>query len=206
MKKLVNVYSYETEIKLDRITDDIDIEKNKAVTYTSATYVKDYMKAEHPKRSYKTKMLPSDLPHWYCDVKRYGSNRECINAKGITDMKYTWVKENHFMKDSVLRISYSGKLEPYKEEFDYDGKHYTSIFTDYRNLDGTVFEYDIFKFIGYAKMYSNFDITDIKNEFIKQCEWLKENKPEFAPNADDFGKWFDERIEIGDNYVVADLI
>lgn len=191
MKKFVNVYSYEADVRLEKTTDEIGNEKAKAVTCS-----KDYIKAVHQNRSYRTKMLPSDLPHHYCDVKRYCLNRECINANGITDMKYTWAEENHFMKDSVLRISYSGKLEPYKDEFDCDGKHYVSIFTDYRNVDAMIFGYDIFKFIGYAKEYSNFDITDIRNEFIKQCKWLKENEPLFAPNADDFGKWFDEQIKI----------
>lgn len=187
MKKLANVYSYETDIR--EITTD-DGKKRCEV------FMPDYMYAEYPKRHYKTKMLPKDLPEHYCDVRRFCMLRECINAKNVVDMKYFWIKENHFMKDSILRVSYTGKLESYYPTYNYDGKEIKSIFAEYTNHDVSVFGYDIFKYIGYAQKYSNFDVSEIKKEFIKQCEWLKENEPVFAPDCDDFGEWFDDKIKI----------
>ena len=35
----------------------------------------------------------------------------------------------------------------------------------------------------------------IKEEFVQQCEWLKENEPEFAPDTSDFGEWFEDRLK-----------
>lgn len=184
MKKLVNVYSYELEYFIDKTSRKV------------TSMVKDYIKSQHKKRDYNTKMKPSDLPEHYCDVRRYCNVRNCINAQGITDLKYSWVKENHFMKDSVLRISYSGNLEPYYDEYVINGKKVKSLFVSYKNEDAIIFGNDIFKFLGYAKKYSNFDVTKIKNEFINQCDWLKENEPEFAPDTDNFAEWFDEKIKI----------
>lgn len=185
MRKLVNVYSYEIGVDIEYTKD------GKRIPYR---YVKDFLYAYHPRRLYKTKMLPTDLPEQYCDVERYCTYRECINAQGIIDMKYSWIRENHFMKDSCLRISYTGNLEPYHEEYNYNGKKIISNFISYRNEDAVVFGNDIFKFLAYAHKYSKYDLTEIKSEIIKQCEWLKVNEPAFAPESDDFSVWFDNKI------------
>ena len=172
MKKLVNEYRYSSDPKEDG-----------------------FLTAIHTKRGYKTKMKPSDLPEWYCDVHRYWWNRNMINTKGVVDIKYTWVRENHFMKDSVLRISYTGKIEEYYPEYEFRGKMRKCSISDYRNVGSMVFGNDIFKCLAYIKKYSNFDISKVRKEFVKQCKWLKENEPEFAPDTDNFGKWFDNTLE-----------
>lgn len=151
--------------------------------------------AVREKRSYKTKMKPSEFPEHYCDVHRFWYTRNLINTKGVVDLHYSWIEENHFMKDSVLRISYTGKIEEYHDNFKVGDKIVISVFTDYTNVGAMVFGNEIFKCLGYIKKYSNYDLTDVRNEFIRQCEWLKANEPEFAPETDDFGKWFDETIE-----------
>lgn len=161
-------------------------------------------------RLYKTKMKPSDLPEYYCDVQRYSTNHDILNARGVKDMKYTWVKENHFMKDSVLRISYTGKMRPYHKKYIIQGKKITSCFLSYENEDEMVFGYDILKFLAYAKRYSGFNLSKIRKSFIDQCEWLKANEPSFAPHDKcssdgnisfpDFGKWFDNKIEEYENH------
>lgn len=137
-------------------------------------------------RKYKTKLNINDLPEYYCDVTRYCGFHELIKSINIKDLKYSWVKENHFMKDSVLRISFTDKItcKPFKN----------SCFMDYENVNALVFGYDILKFIAYVNKYSDYDISEIKSEFIKHCEWLKENEPFFAPDCNDFSKWFDEKI------------
>ena len=41
-------------------------------------------------------------------------------------------------------------------------------------------------------------MTEIKNEFIKQCEWLAIHEPGFAPRLEigqTFGDWFDNTID-----------
>ena len=85
----------------------------KEYTYSSNPNEDGYLSAIRGNRRYKTKMKPSDLPEWYCDVHRYWWNRDMIKTDGVVDLKYTWVKENHFMKDSLLRISYCGKIIEY---------------------------------------------------------------------------------------------
>lgn len=146
-------------------------------------------------RFYKTKMDVSDLPEYFCDVRRYTGLRDVINAKDVKHIMYSWVKENHFMKDSILYISYGDEIvtKP-MTYFTFDGVEHESVFTYKENADEMIFGYDIIKFLAYLKKYSQVDITEVKDEFINQCNWLKENEPEFAPDADDFGTWFDNKI------------
>lgn len=172
MKKLVNEYSY------SRNPDDSG-----------------NLTAVHEKRCYKTKMKPKDLPEWYCDVHRYWWTHNMINTKGVVDISYKWVKENHFMKDSVLRISYTGKIEKYHPMHNIGGKMVKSVFDEYTNVDSMVFGGDIFKCLAYIRKYSNFDLSKVKREFVKQCKWLKVYENEFAPDTDNFGKWFEEKLK-----------
>ena len=138
-------------------------------------------------RLYSTKMDVSDLPEYYCEVERHLGIYDVIKSKDVKDIHYTWVKENHFMKDSVLRVSFTGKIKRND-----DG---SVSWSEYGNVDALVFDRDIFKFISYVKKYSpDVDLNPIRNEFIKQCEWLKKNEPRFAPDVDDFGEWFDNKI------------
>lgn len=163
--------------------------------YSTNPNENNHLRAIRGNRSYKTKMVSKDLPEWYCDVHRHWWMHNMINCKGVVDIKYTWVKENHFMKDSVLRISYTGKIESYYPEIEINGNKRKSVFEEYRNEDCMVFGNDILKCLAYIKKYSEFDVSGVRKEFIKQCKWLKENEPEFAPNTDNFGKWFDEKLK-----------
>lgn len=177
MKKLANVYKYE------RIYEDVSKDDNYKLTYQD-----DYLYSEGKNRYYKTKMKPVDLPEYYCDVYN-GYNHFCISTKNIVHMKYNWVKENHFMKDSSLRISYTGKINP---EYN-DGN--CLFFVTYSNVDAILFGNSIFKFLAYANKYSNYDLSEIKNQIMQQCDWLQHNEPAFAPDTDDFSQWFDELIK-----------
>lgn len=163
--------------------------------YTSDPKESNNLEAVRNNRHYKTKMKPTDLPEWYCDVHRYWWNRNLINTKGVVDIKYTWIRENHFMKDSVLRISYTGKIEEYYPVYEFGEKKRKSVLSDYKNVDSMVFSNDIFKCLAYIQKYSDFDLSEVRKEFIKQCNWLKKNEPEFAPETNNFGKWFDEKIK-----------
>lgn len=136
-------------------------------------YEYSYLKAHRNNRMYTTKMDRNSLPEYFCDVMRYGCMYyDIIDSRGVSNLKYNWFKMNHFMKDSSLEISFNDTEEDYIR----------------------VYSYDIFKYLAYVKKYSGYDITDIRNEFIKQCNWLAENEPDFAPNTEDFGNWFDNKI------------
>ena len=163
--------------------------------YTSDPKESNNLESVRNNRHYKTKMKPTDLPEWYCDVHRYWWNRNLINTKGVVDIKYTWIRENHFMRDSVLRISYTGKIEEYYPVYEFGGKKRKSVISDYKNVDSMVFSNDIFKCLAYIQKYSDFDLSEVRKEFVKQCNWLKKNEPEFAPETNNFGKWFDEKIK-----------
>ena len=196
-RKLANRYTYKMHYRYDE-------DKKQVIEWLGDVY------ADRGRRLYKTKWKPSDLPEYYCDVQRYCSSHDILTAKGVKDVLYNWLKVNHFMKDSVLHISYTGKLEPYHEQFMFDGKKITSCFTSYTNEDGMVFGHDIFKYLAYAKKYSGISLSKARKAFIEQCEWLKANEPMFAPHEGhfhdgnvsfpDFGKWFDKQIEEYENY------
>lgn len=184
MKDFANVYSYERKYEYD--------ENTKKITHSDGD-----LYAVRNNRGYKTKMNTYDLPEHYCDVQRYMDYHNVINTKDIKSLHYTWVKENHFMKDSILRVSYTGDIESKKLVFHNGEKFIISpVFTDYTNVDEMVFGNDILKFLSYVRKFSNYDITHIKQEFVSHCNWLKENEPCFAPECDDFEKWFDENTNI----------
>ena len=145
------------------------------------------LKSVHGRREYKTKLKHSDIPEYYCDMYNYKLGKNILlNSKDVKDLEYTWVMENHFMKDSLLRISYSGEIVK-KNDVE-------SLFYSYENVDTLIFGTNILKFLAYVKKYSDYDISHIKDEFIKQCQWLYDNEREFAPMTEDFGAWFDEQM------------
>lgn len=178
--KLANVYSFTRTYTLD---------DNNKIVY-SDTRLFSYKN----KRFYKTNKTVEDLPEYYCDVKRYLGNYDVINSRDVKDLKYSWIKENHFMKDSVLRISFTDNIIHDYEKVNIDGKVYTNKLVNYKNVDICVYGYDILKYLAYINRFSDYDISEIKSDFIKHCEWLKKNEPEYAPECDDFGQWFEEKI------------
>lgn len=173
------------------------MKKNLANEYCYSTNPNEdnHLRAIRGNHSYKTKMVSKDLPEWYCDVHRHWWTRNVINCSGVVDLRYDWVRENHFMKDSVLRISYTGEIEGYYPEMVINGKKKKSWFKEYTNVDTMVFGGEIFKALAWIRKYSGCDMSGVKKEFVKQCKWLKENEPEFTPDTDNFGKWFDKRLE-----------
>lgn len=131
------------------------------------------LRAHRNNRIYATKMKYDSLPEYFCDVMRYSNRRfDVIDSRGVLNLKYKWFKMNHFMRDSSLEVT----------------------FVDGNEENIRVYSYDIFKYLAYVKKYSGYDISGVKDEFIKQCKWLSENEPDFAPKTDDFGNWFDNKI------------
>ena len=162
-----------------------DMKKNFAKVYS---YTRTYMyrlfdsgvdcecsclKAHRNNRLYNTKMEHNSLPEHFCDVNRYGVVHNVIDSKGVLNLKYNWFKMNHFMRDSSLEVFFTNGNEP----------------------DERVYANEIFKYLAYVKKYSEYDISAVRDEFIKQCEWLAENEPDCAPDTDDFGNWFDNKVK-----------
>ena len=131
------------------------------------------LKAHRNGRLYSTKMEYNSLPEHFCDVNRYGLVHNVIDSKGVLNLKYNWFKMNHFMRDSSLEVFFTNGNEP----------------------DERVYANEIFKYLAYVKKYSEYDISAVRDEFIKQCEWLAENEPDCAPDTDDFGNWFDNKVK-----------
>ena len=131
------------------------------------------LKSHRNNRLYSTKMEYNSLPEHYCDVNRYGLVHNVIDSKGVLNLKYNWFKMNHFMRDSSLEVFFTNGNEP----------------------DERVYANEIFKYLAYVKKYSEYDISAVRDEFIKQCEWLAENEPDCAPDTDDFGNWFDNKVK-----------
>lgn len=139
---------------------------------TGFEYKYSYLKAHRNNRTHTTKMEHDSLPEYFCNVHRYGVQYNVIDSRGVTKLSYRWFKMNHFMRDSSLKVYFDNNEE---EEI-------------------CVYGYEIFKYLAYVKKYSNYDISAIREEFIKQCNWLAENEPDCVPETDDFGKWFDNEL------------
>ena len=65
------------------------------------------LKAHRNGRTYNTKMDYNSLPEYFCDVHRYGIVHNVIDSRGVLKLNYKWFKMNHFMRDSVLEISFN---------------------------------------------------------------------------------------------------
>ena len=131
-----------------------------------------YLECMRNYRYYRTKMKHDSLPEYFCDVERYSGYHDVIDTRNISNLKYKWFKMNHFMRDSSLEFSY----------------------TDSNETD-RVYSYEIFKFLAYVKKYSGYDISGVRDEFIKQCNWLAENEPDYVLNIGNFGDWFDNKLK-----------
>ena len=193
MKNLVNRYQYERTF--ERKTDG---DGKILFPYTDGN-----LYACYENRDYMTGMHKEDLPEYYCNVWRCGGNWDVISAKDVKGLYYKWVKENHFMKDSILYVSYTDKIEPYYETFTYDGKEIKNIFPSYKNAEQMVFGHGIFKFLAYVHKYSGYDLSAIREQVKEQCEWLNEHEPAFAPDLKmfkDYGEWFDDKINMVFDY------
>jgi hypothetical protein len=129
------------------------------------------LKAHRNNRLYNTKMDCNSLPEHFCDVNRYCMVYNVIDSKGVLNLKYNWFKMNHFMRDCSLDVFFTNGDE------------------------AQVYANEIFKYLAYVKKYSEYDISAIREEFIKQCNWLAENEPDYAPNIDNFGDWFDNKLK-----------
>lgn len=114
---------------------------------------------------YPTKIFPHDLPEWYVEgymYKRYGF----MSAKGVKSLFYKPnYLFNHLYKDDILFISYSKEITPVESE---DG------FNWYEGYDYTLSGPIIVEFIDAVELYSDLNVSDIREQLKKKKEWYDE--------------------------------
>ena len=124
---------------------------------------------------YPTKLTASDLPDDYIPIhsRVIWYMRGFLRTSGITDMKYTYVKENHLFKDDYIYISYHGKIKKVDET---DG-----IFKiiDYVDYDVCVCGNDIVDIVLAAEKYSGFDTVEVRKGIEEKRVWLRDNEPDY---------------------------
>lgn len=120
----------------------------------------------------KTTITPDDLPSYFMK-SHWGANVHYVSAKNVSDIKYSWIKENHIFKDSCLYIAYGDN------KIDTEACRFGSTVVSY---DEIVFEHNILEFLKYLETYSP-EIVDkvekVKKEIIKQLDWLLKNETDY---------------------------
>ena len=124
---------------------------------------------------YKTKLTEADLPDDYIPIhsRVIWYMKGFLRTSGITDMKYTYCRENHFFKDDYIYISYHGKIKKVDET--------EGIFRimDYVDYDVCVCGNDIINIVLAAEKYSGVDTTEVRAGIEEKRVWLRENEPEY---------------------------
>lgn len=124
---------------------------------------------------YPTKLTASDLPDDYIPIhsRVIWYMHGFLRTSGITDMKYTYVKESHLFKDDYIYISYHGKIKKVDET---DG-----IFKiiDYVDYDVCVCGNDIVDIVLAAEKYSGFDTVEVRKGIEEKRVWLRDNEPDY---------------------------
>lgn len=141
---------------------------------------------------YKTKIIPDDLPEYYLTYWD-GDRQNWINTKGVVDLIYRPVLENHVFKDDSLYISYNGKIKELSRVTHIS----TWIIFDEDTYDDIIFGNYIIDFLVYAKVFSGYDIEPIKEQiWNEKMLWLKENETEmfedYVKSREYFDSWFDK--------------
>lgn len=141
---------------------------------------------------YRTKITPDDLPEYYLTYWD-GIRQNWINTKGVVDLVYRPVLENHILKDDALYISYNGKIKELSRETYIS----TWIKFDEDTYDDIIWGNHIIDFLAYAKVFSKYDIEPIKEQIWNdKMLWLKENETEmfnsYVKNRENFERWFNE--------------
>ena len=139
---------------------------------------------------YPTKLTAEDLPEDYITIQSrviwYMTGY--LRTEGITDLGYTWVKENHLFKDDYIYISYHGLLKEVKSQWG---------FKAYEDYDICVCGNEIVDIVCAAEKYSGFDTSKVRAEIEKKRIWLRDNEQDYykrypLEDRDIFEQWKDK--------------
>lgn len=164
-------YKYDFEI--------LDDGKKRKATATLYTHLRFHNRLKEDTRNpdgylyayghYKTKIFPSDLPEWYVRGYMY-KTQGYMSAKGVKHLFYkpNYTFDNHLYKYDTLFISYDKPITPTVSENGYNW------FEGYKHvLDGSA----MVDFVNAVEKYSDYDVTEIRNELEKKKAWYYEKNP-----------------------------
>src|SRR5574344_1098155 len=130
----------------------------------------------------KTNKIEADLPRSFVKLMSPSNIEQFVQAKGVVDIQYHWVKENHVFKDSCIFVSYTNKSD--EDDF----------ISNYDKSELQIFDDDIFTFLSAAKHYSNFDVSKVLDELKAQLNWLSKNEKDTYLSSgidkDKIDEWF----------------
>lgn len=152
----------------------------------------------------KTNKIEADLPRSFVKLMSPSNIEQFVQAKGVVDIQYHWVKENHVFKDSCIFVSYTNKFdeddftgtkEKYANAVSYTNKSDKNDFiSNYDKSELQIFDDDIFTFLSAAKHYSNFDVSKVLDELKAQLNWLSKNEKDTYLSSgidkDKIDEWF----------------
>ena len=118
---------------------------------------------------YRTKILPEDLPEWFVYGYLY-KHHGYISAKGVKHLLYVpnYTFDNHLHKYDALYISYGTEIEPYQNEMR---------FKWYKGYDYIVDGHLIVDFTDAAEKFSNYDVSEMRQEIARKRAWYYERNP-----------------------------
>ena len=130
---------------------------------------------EHPEKylyskgKYLTKIKKEDLPEHFIRGTYYRTEGYA-SAEGIKQMIYKPnMHINHMFKDDCLYVSYDKEIR--EEDTEYGKIHV--------GYDLKIWGWQIVEFLKAAEKYSNYDITEIKQQIEVKRQTFKEKYPSF---------------------------
>lgn len=124
---------------------------------------------------YATKIPENAIPEWYVPIRSRAIwyMDGFLKVKGVSDIAYTYVKENHLFKDDYIYLCYDG------EKLIKDEPTYYRGFTDYTN-GFSICGNDILDIIiGVEKYSPEVDTSGVRRLIQEKVEYLREYEPEF---------------------------
>lgn len=121
-----------------------------------------------------TKIFPDDVMRTGKYMKTYLPYSGCtyFRTAGVTDLAYTWCKENHAFKDSILYISFHGALNRTPSDFRHGE-------VDISGADVILTESGIPAYIDRVRRDSGISVSNIKAEIRRQFKWLDKNEHDY---------------------------
>lgn len=117
---------------------------------------------------YLTKIKKDDLPTDYIEIhsRTIWYMDGFIKTSGVKDLFFEYRKDNHFLKNDYLYISYDKKIEEVKDEYGND---------EVRYFDFIICGGDVLSILLNIEKNSSIDTTIVKNKINEKFRWWKDN-------------------------------
>lgn len=120
-----------------------------------------------------SKYTKDDMPPWYCPIhcRSISYMQGYVKCKGVTDIGYTFHKENHLFKDDYIYLKYGGRLEETYSEWGY---------RSYSNYDLCIDGNDILDIILYVEHFCpEVDTTRVRQLIKEKVFYLCKEEPHY---------------------------